>query len=40
MKLATKKAVAILLVAAILVGTSSCRTQQGCPNNFSLDLNE
>lgn len=40
MKLATKKALAILLVATILVGMSSCRTQQGCPSNFSLEISE
>lgn len=40
MKLAAKKMVAILLAVAIVVGMSSCRTQQGCPNNFSLEISE
>lgn len=40
MKLAAKKMVAILLAVAIIVGMSSCRTQQGCPNNFSLETSE
>ncbi|BDS15497.1 hypothetical protein AsAng_0062810 [Aureispira anguillae] len=38
MKLAVKKVVAMVLIAVLLAGVSSCRTQQGCPNNFSLEI--
>jgi len=40
MKLATKKMIAVLLAVTIIVGMSSCRAQQGCPTNFSLEISE
>jgi hypothetical protein len=40
MKLAAKKMIALLLALAIVVGMSSCRAQQGCPSNFSLEISE
>jgi hypothetical protein len=40
MKLATKKMIALLLAVGIVVGMSSCKAQQGCPSNFSLEISE
>ncbi len=40
MKLAAKKIVVVLLAIAMVVGMSSCRTQQGCPSNFSLEISK
>ena len=33
-----KKIAAILLVVTFLVGISSCKSQRGCPNNFSIEI--
>lgn len=37
---AAKKMIALLLALTIVVGMSSCRAQQGCPSNFSLEINK
>lgn len=39
MKLAKKVSILVLAVA-LLVGLNSCKTQQGCPNNFSIGLSK
>ncbi|MFK7798788.1 MAG: hypothetical protein AB8E82_15160 [Aureispira sp.] len=38
MKDSLKKITILLAVAAFLTTVSSCRTQQGCPNNFSIEI--
>jgi len=39
MKLA-KKIAALMLAVLIFTAVSGCRTQQGCPNNFSIELSK
>lgn len=40
MKHVAKKIALLLAVAAFLASASSCRTQQGCPNNFSIEVGQ
>lgn len=40
MKHVARKTAILLLVAAFLATVSSCRSQQGCPNNFSIEVGQ
>lgn len=40
MKYITRRIALLLLFAALLTTVSSCRTQQGCPNNFSIETGQ
>lgn len=35
-----KKIAVLVLIVSFLAGISSCKSQRGCPNNFSIELNQ